>query len=62
MIVIDASAALELFLATTAGEEVARIVNRNGERLHAPHLIDIEVLHVLRCLVRSGQMTLGRGS
>ena len=60
MIVIDASAALELLLATPAGKKAARIVNRNGERVHAPHLIDLEVLHVLRRLVLSGQLTPAR--
>lgn len=60
MIVIDASAAVELLLATTTGEKVLRIVSRKDETLHAPHLIDLEVLHVLRRLVRSGQMTPAR--
>ena len=60
MIVIDASAALELLLATTAGKKAARIVDRNGERLHAPHVIDLEVLHVLRRLVLFGQLTPAR--
>lgn len=57
MIVIDASAAVELLLATVAGEKVAQVVSRKGATLHAPHLIDLEVLHVLRRLVQSGQMT-----
>ena len=60
MIVIDASAVLELLQATTAGERVARIASRKGETLHAPHLIDLEVLHVLRRLVGSGHMTPAR--
>lgn len=41
MIVLDASAALELMLATPAGRQIALTVERRGESLHAPHLIDL---------------------
>ncbi len=52
MIVLDASAALELVLRTEAGLRLeARIFQRN-ETLHAPHLIDVEIAHVLRRLAR----------
>ena len=62
MIVLDASAALELLLATSAGEAAARIVGRSGETLHAPHLIDLEVLQAIRRYVRSHQLTPARAA
>ena len=50
---IDASALLEVLLATDAGERVSARVYREGETLHAPHLLDLEIIHVLRrgCLI-----------
>lgn len=60
MIIIDASAAVEILMSTTAGAKLARIVGRKGQTLHAPHLIDLEVLHVFRCLVLSGEITPSR--
>mgnify|MGYP000651520740 CR=1 FL=1 len=57
MIVLDASAALELLLRTEAAEAVeARLFGRN-ESLHAPHLLDIEVAQVLRRYAISGVAT-----
>ena len=47
MIVLDASAAVKLLGGTPAGKNVAGWLQ--GERLlHAPHLIDLEVLSALR--------------
>lgn len=48
MIVVDASAILELLLRTPASETVARRLFGAGETWHAPHIIDIEVAQVLR--------------
>lgn len=48
MIVIDASAVIELLLETDTGERVRAKISRRGESLHAPHLIDLEVAQVLR--------------
>ena len=48
MIVVDASAILELLLNTAAASEVAERVFAPGQTLHAPHLLDIEVAQVLR--------------
>lgn len=48
MIVLDASAALELLLRTPVGIEIEARVLAPEESLHAPHLIDLEVLQVLR--------------
>ena len=48
MIVLDASAVLELVLRTPAGKRVAERIESPDETLHAPHLIDLEVAQVLR--------------
>lgn len=54
MIVLDASAVLELLLGTTGGDLVAERVADPGESLHAPHLLAVEVAQVLRRYVRTG--------
>lgn len=51
MIVLDASAAVELVLWTRLGRQVAARLDLRS--VHAPHLIDIEVVQVLRRLVRN---------
>lgn len=56
MIVLDASAALELLLNTSRAEAVAARVFADGQTLHAPHLIDVEVAHVLRRFVRRAEV------
>jgi predicted nucleic acid-binding protein len=48
LIVLDASAALELALRTEPGGRVRRRIATPAETLHAPHLIDLEVAQVLR--------------
>lgn len=48
MIVIDASAALEILLQTPAAPSIEMRILNPGETLHAPHLIDVEVAQVLR--------------
>lgn len=48
MIVLDASAVLELVLRTPAGDRVADRIEPPDETLHAPHLLDLEVAQVLR--------------
>lgn len=62
MIVLDASAAIELLLTTPIGARVALRIAPTAETLHAPHLIDLEVTQVLRRYVRSGQISDGRAS
>lgn len=56
MIVLDASALLELLLVTDKGRVVAARIASPRETLHAPHLIDLEVVQVLRRYVASGQL------
>ncbi len=46
MIVLDASALLELLLRTPTGERVEKRIF--AETLHVPHLLDLEVLQALR--------------
>ena len=52
MIVIDASAVLEILSRTTKGVELeVALLDRD---LHAPHLIDLEVLNAVRRWERTG--------
>ncbi len=61
MIVVDASAVLELLLRTEKGVRVQERMLDSGESLHAPHLIDIEVSQTLRRLVILKEITAARG-
>lgn len=55
MIVLDASAAVELLLNTPAGRRIAERLEDAGE-IHCPHLIDIEIAQVLRRLAARGEI------
>lgn len=57
MIVIDASAAIELLLRTERGEKVEVRALAPRERLYAPHLLDLEVAQVLRRLTQLKEIT-----
>ncbi len=48
MIVADASAVLQILLRTPAAQAVQSWLLMPGQEIHAPHLIDLEVAHVLR--------------
>lgn len=54
MIVLDASAAIELILNTDASSLVVDRIASPDETLHAPHLVGVEVLQVVRRYVASG--------
>lgn len=56
MIVLDASALVELILDTTTGQLVAARIADPAEGLHVPHLADIEVVQALRRYVREGDI------
>ena len=56
MIVADASAITELLLQTELGIRVERRIYRDDDDLHAPHLLDVEVLSALRRLVRGDEV------
>jgi predicted nucleic acid-binding protein len=47
VIVVDASTALQVLLQTPAAPRVEAHLFAPGETLHAPHLLDLEVVHVL---------------
>lgn len=61
MIVVDASALLELFLRTSTGVDLEKRLFRKGQTLHAPALIDLEVCQVLRRYASRGDITAERG-
>lgn len=54
MIVLDASAAVDWLLQTSAGQSIEKRIYSRNETLHAPHLLDLEVTQVLRRLVQQG--------
>jgi predicted nucleic acid-binding protein len=56
VIVIDASAVLELLLSTSAGQAVAARIAASGQGLHAPHLVDVEIAQALRRYAREGKL------
>ncbi len=60
MIVVDASTILELLLKTSSTDAVTRRLFRSTETLHAPHLIDVEVIQVLRRYARNRSIALPR--
>ena len=62
MIVVDASAITEFLLQTELGLRVERRLYRDDEDLHAPHLLDVEVISALRRLVRGGEVKADRAS
>lgn len=54
MIVLDASAVIELLLNTELGAVVSARITPLDESLHAPHVLSIEVTQVMRRYVRAG--------
>jgi len=57
VIVVDASALLEVLLNRPSGERVAHRLLDPLEALHAPHLIDLEVAQALRRYQAVGEMS-----
>lgn len=62
MIVVDASAILEVLLQTPEASRVSRRIFATGETLHAPHLLDLEIAQVLRRYFRLGVISADRGA
>ena len=60
MIVLDASAAVEWLLRTMAGYHIEQRIYSRGETLHAPCLLDVEVVQVLRRLSRQNALQVSR--
>jgi predicted nucleic acid-binding protein len=56
VIVLDASAVVELLLDTVTGRRVAMLIEDAALGLHAPHLLDVEVVSALRRFVRDGSL------
>ena len=60
MIVVDASAVLEVLLRTPAAASIEDRILGPGESLHAPHLIDLEVAQVLRRYAQRREISAAR--
>jgi predicted nucleic acid-binding protein len=56
MIVLDASAVVELLLNTEAGTWVGQRIAPHHETLHTPHLLPVEVAQVLRRYFLAGEL------
>ena len=56
MIVADASAILEVLLNTPMARDVSRHLFAEEETIHAPHLVDVEVLQALRRHARGNEI------
>ena len=61
VIVVDASVILEVLLRTDAAPTVEQRIFTEGESLHAPHLIDLEVAQVLRRYASRQELSPERG-
>ncbi len=61
MIVLDASAVLEVLLRTSSALQIEERIFSPGETLHAPYLLDLEVTQVLRRYNLSGELNSERG-
>lgn len=61
MIVVDASALLEVLLRTPAAKAVEGRMFAPDQTLHAPHLIDVEVAQVVRRYAANGVIDGDRG-
>jgi predicted nucleic acid-binding protein len=57
MLVLDASAVAELLLGRAGAAAVAHHLTDHDFDLHAPHLLDVEILSVLRRVVAAGDAT-----
>jgi predicted nucleic acid-binding protein len=56
VIVVDASAVLEVLLRTPSSAAATQRLFDSGETVHAPHLLDVEVAQVLRRYAATGQV------
>jgi predicted nucleic acid-binding protein len=61
VIVVDASVVGEVLLASPDGRRFAEELFGGGADLHAPHLLDVEVVNVLRKGWMKGEMPEARG-
>lgn len=56
MIVLDASALVELLLVTPTGQAVATRIADPSLGLHVPHLADVEIAQALRRYAKDGEL------
>ena len=61
MIVVDASAMLEVLLRTPDAHAVEERLFDPHETLHAPHLLDVEIAQVIRRYAANGEIDSERG-
>jgi predicted nucleic acid-binding protein len=59
--VVDASAVIEVLLQTPSAPAISRRLFGNGETLHTPHLLDLEVAQALRRFCAIGDLAAQRG-
>lgn len=60
MIVLDASAAVDWLIQTSAAPGIESRMFSRHQSLHAPELLDLEIAQVLRRLVREGALSVSR--
>jgi predicted nucleic acid-binding protein len=60
MLVIDASALVDLLLVRPHAAAIERHIVAHGSELHAPELLDLEVVSALRRVVSSGEAPASR--
>jgi predicted nucleic acid-binding protein len=60
VIAVSSPAILEVLLRMPAGQRIEERLFERGEALHAPHLIDLEVLQVLRRYAAGGEISAER--
>jgi predicted nucleic acid-binding protein len=60
LIVIDASALLEILLRTERADRLMERAFKGSEQMYAPQLLDIEITQVLRRLVRQKEISAAR--
>ncbi len=56
MIVADASAVVEVLLNTPSGAGIRDLLFASGETIHVPHLLDLEILQVLRRYAKAAEI------
>jgi predicted nucleic acid-binding protein len=61
MIVVDASAVLDVLLRTPAAKAVEKWLFDPEQTLHAPHLLDLEVAQIIRRYAARGEIDNDRG-
>ena len=61
MIVVDASAMIEVLVRAPAAAAIDARLFEPGETMHAPHLLDVEVAQVNRRYVANGDIDANRG-